>query len=110
MIQHYQEELKNFIEEAAKFFGVATMGIYGQFIVMLGTLSFISYGEATFLSDIHSGNDLLKIFLEFINYGAKFFTMCVGAITTYKFVESIAIKITKFIKSKKHVNNPTDNK
>jgi hypothetical protein len=110
MIQHYQEELKNFIEEAAKFFGVATMGIYGQFIVMLGTLSFVSYGEATFLSDVHSGNDLLKIFLEFINYCAKFFTMCVGAITTYKFVESIGIKITKFIKSKKHVNNPTDNK
>jgi hypothetical protein len=110
MIQHYQEELKNFIEEAAKFFGIATMGIYGQFIVMLGTLSFVTYGEATFLSDVHSTNDVLKIFLEFINYGAKFFTMCVGAITTYKFIESIAVKITKFIKSKKYVNNSTDNK
>jgi hypothetical protein len=109
MIHHYQEELNAFVEKAAEFFGLTSVGIYGQFIVMLGTISFLRFGEATNLFVIPN-YDWLTVAGIALGVTAKFFTTCVGAIATFKFVSQVSRNILNYFKKKKDANNSTDNK
>ena len=99
MIHHYQEELNAFVEKAAEFFGLTSVGIYGQFIVMLGTISFLRFGEATNLFVIPN-YDWLTVAGIVLGITAKFFTTCVGAIATIKFVCSVIKGVKNKFKKK----------
>jgi hypothetical protein len=112
MIHHYQEELKNFIEESAKFFGLENVGIYGQFVIMLATLTLANHPNMS-LADIQlpfMQYELVQIFIKCVGFGAKFFTMCVGAIATFKFVTGVWESIKNKFKNKEDVNNTADSK
>lgn len=112
MIHHYQEELKNFIEEAAKFFGLENVGIYGQFVIMLATLTLANHPNMS-LADIQlpfMQYEVVQMFIKGVGFGAKFFTMCVGAIATFKFITGVYTNIINKFKKKEDVNNTADNK
>jgi hypothetical protein len=102
MIHHYQEELNAFVEKAAEFFGLTSVGIYGQFIVMLGTISFLNFGEHSSLFIVPSIENYP--FMQTISFifgiAAKFFTTCVGAIATIKFVCSVIKGVKNRFKKK----------
>lgn len=112
MIHHYQEEFNNFIEKSAELFGLDKTSIYTQFIVMLGTISFLNFGESTKLFIIPALENYPWIHTAAFIFGvtAKFFTTCVGAIATFKFVSEISNKITNWFKNRNNVNNSTNNK
>jgi hypothetical protein len=99
MIHHYQEELNTFLERAAEFFGLTSVGIYGQFIVMLGTISFLKFGESNTLFIIPD-YDWLTVAGIVLGITAKFFTTCVGAIATIKFVCSVIKGVKNKFKKK----------
>lgn len=103
MIHHYQEEFNNFIERVAEFFGLANVGIYGQFVVMLGTLSIVGAGESSnlFVSPDLDAYPWLHTLHFIIGEAAKFFTACVGAIATIKFVSQVYQNISNYFKKKK---------
>jgi hypothetical protein len=109
MIHHYQEELNTFLERAAEFFGLTSVGIYGQFIVMLGTISFLKFGESNTLFIIPD-YDWLTVAGIVLGITAKFFTTCVGAIATIKFVTGVWKNIKNKLNKRKDANNPADNK
>jgi len=107
MVHHYQEELKNFIEESAKFFGLENVGIYGQFVIMLATLTLANHPNMS-LADIQlpfMQYQVVQIFIKAVGFGAKFFTMCVGAIATFKFITGVCTNITNKFKKKEDGSN-----
>lgn len=104
MIHHYQEEVKNFIEELAKFFGLENVGIYGQFVIMLATLTLANNPNMS-LTDIQipfMQYEIVQLFIKSVGFGAKFFTMCVGAIATFKFITGICSNIINKFKKKEN--------
>lgn len=102
MIHHYQEELQQSLEKTAEFFGLTKAGIYVQFVVMLGTLSFLKFGESTNLFIIPALESYPWIHTLAFVFGiaAKFFTTCVGAIATMKFITGVWTNIKNKFKKK----------
>jgi len=102
MIHQYHEELTNFTEKAAEMFGLTKVGIYAQFTVMLGTLSFLNFGENSNLFIVPSIENYP--FMQTVSFvfgiAAKFFTTCVGAIATIKFVCSVIKGVKNKFKKK----------
>jgi len=112
MLHHYQQELNHILEKAADFFGINHMGIFGQFAIMAGTLSFLSntQGHNLFLDPEFINHPIFLAIGAVIGLGAKFFTMCVGAIATIKFIKQTSQAINKKIKNRKNADNSTDTK
>jgi len=112
MLHHYQQELNHILEKAADFFGINNMGIFGQFAIMAGTLSFLSNTQShnLFLDPEFINHPVFLAIGAIVGLGAKFFTMCVGAIATIKFVKQTIAAINNKIKNRKKVNNSGNNK
>lgn len=115
MLHHYQQELNHILEKAADFFGINNMGIFGQFAIMAGTLSFLSntQGHNLFLDPEFINHPIFLAIGAIVGLGAKFFTMCVGAIATIKFVKQTIAAIKSKLKNKKtkkNADNSGDNK
>ena len=104
MIHHYQDELQTLLEKSADFFGISDTSIYTQFVVMLGTLSFLSFGSSMSLFVLPSALQNYE-WLHYLSVGfgitAKFFTTCVGAIATLKFTTSVIKSIKEKFSNKK---------
>lgn len=100
MVYHYQDEIINFLEKSSEVFGLDKINIYVQFVIMVCTLSFLNLGESTklFIIPAIENYPVIQTISFTIGLMAKFFTGCVGAIATFKFVSEVSKKITNKFK------------